>query len=116
MKITEEKRAYNKKYYADHREQILSALDREACRARVSARRDFLADIKIKSGCADCGFNKHPDALHFDHVIGVKSFCLGNGGRYNLMEAVLAEIAKCEIRCANCHAIKHAEQRRTTKK
>lgn len=31
---------------------------------RAAARLDAL---KLEAGCVDCGYNKHPAALHFDH-------------------------------------------------
>jgi hypothetical protein len=54
----------------------------------------------------DCGYNGHPVALHFDHRNqGEKSFKISSGLNRNL-NSLLAEIAKCDVRCANCHAIK----------
>jgi len=41
--------------------------------------------------------------MQFDHVRGVKSF--GIGGRVtSRVETLAAEIAKCDVVCANCHA------------
>lgn len=44
--------------------------------------------------------------MQFDHIGTDK---VGNVGRLkcsNGMEAVLAEIAKCELVCANCHSVR----------
>ncbi len=74
-------------------------------------RRDILNEIKITEGCFDCGFNEDPVALHFDHVDGEKKFNIGkslNGYKWKTIEE---EIAKCVVRCANCHAIKTWEQK-----
>lgn len=59
--------------------------------------------IKLERGCVDCGYNRYPEALDFDHLPGVKktksvAFMWGYS-----WEKVLAEIAKCEIVCSNCH-------------
>jgi hypothetical protein len=62
--------------------------------------------IKLAAGCVDCGYNAHPAALHFDHIDPLtKSFTIAPGWSRakHLLEA---EIAKCEIRCANCHAVR----------
>jgi hypothetical protein len=99
-------RARFREYYRTHR----GAMEARG-RARTAARVTFLAEIKLKSGCVDCGFNKHPDALHFDHVRGRKSFSFGGEGRYKPWKELYAEMAKCEVRCANCHSIKTAERR-----
>lgn len=62
--------------------------------------------IKLKSGCVDCGYNARPEALQFDHVDpATKLFGIARGMTYSI-EMIMAEIAKCEVRCANCHAIR----------
>ncbi len=62
--------------------------------------------------CIDCG-EADIRLLEFDHVYGQKSQGIADllcgGYRWSLIEA---EIAKCEIRCANCHRIKTIEQGR----
>ena len=47
--------------------------------ARYHAQRRALIDAyKVKAGCADCGYNLHPEALDFDHLPGtVKRFGIG---------------------------------------
>ena len=65
----------------------------------------FLADMKKKKGCIDCGYNLHHAALQFDHVMGDKLFNIGVKKAHVSMESLLSEVAKCEIRCANCHAV-----------
>lgn len=60
--------------------------------------------------CVDCGFD-NPVALEFDHVRGNKHEAISlmvTKGR--TAEALLAEIAKCEVRCANCHRIVTAQR------
>jgi|ERR1035437_1403508 hypothetical protein len=65
--------------------------------------------IKLDHGCVDCGYNQHPRALQFDHIRGEK---VENVSRMVLQalawERIEAEIAKCEVVCANCHAIRTA--------
>lgn len=53
--------------------------------------------------CIDCGESTKA-ALQFDHVRGKKEFNIGNGGHLSL-DKLKAEVMKCEVRCANCHAI-----------
>lgn len=60
--------------------------------------------------CVDCG-ETDPVVLEFDHVRGVKKFSLANGGSGGgAWGPIAAEIAKCEVRCANCHRRKTARQ------
>ena len=53
--------------------------------------------------CADCGIQYPYYVMQFDHVRGEKKFNIG-GGWNNSIEAILEEIDKCEVVCANCHA------------
>jgi hypothetical protein len=62
---------------------------------------------KIKQQpCADCGFCFHPAAMQFHHVRGKKSFTIGSRIKSVSRGALEAEIAKCVLLCANCHAIR----------
>lgn len=64
-------------------------------------------EIKEKSGCVDCG-EKYPHyMLHFDHLPGFKkSGSVSEIYSRNGREKGLEEMAKCDIVCANCHAIR----------
>lgn len=82
-------------------------------RARLKQARNCKAkveEIKMASGCVDCGYNEHPEALEFDHVRGEKLFNVASGIR-KAWSKVLEEIAKCEVVCANCHRIRTANRR-----
>ncbi|UDL89832.1 hypothetical protein LGH82_33165 [Mesorhizobium sp. PAMC28654] len=66
-----------------------------------------LSKIKLARGCVDCGFSACPAALHFHHL-GNKSFALSRAKTFQASEV---EVEKCIVLCANCHAIRHAEER-----
>lgn len=64
-----------------------------------------LAKIKEDSGCADCG-EINPIVLDFDHLHDKKyniSRMIHDGFSW---KAILKEIEKCEVVCANCHRIR----------
>src|SRR5882672_6570793 len=63
-------------------------------------------DEKKSAPCADCGGRFPPECMDFDHLHGeVKLFEVGSG--VSRKRAILqAEIAKCELVCANCHRIR----------
>ena len=67
---------------------------------------DYLAD----HSCVDCG-ETDPVVLEFDHRHPkTKLFTLSNAGKsVGSLPKVKAEVAKCDVRCANCH------RRRTAK-
>lgn len=77
-------------------------VDRNAHRANVWR---FVQGMKTRMGCARCGFNEHPQALHFDHLgdkkANVSDLIRSDYGLYT----ILKEIDKCQVLCANCHAI-----------
>lgn len=71
----------------------------------------FLTAYKLEAGCADCGYNAHAEALDFDHLPGTeKKFTIANNTRRSQSE-LMAEIAKCEVVCANCHRVRTKERR-----
>jgi hypothetical protein len=84
---------------------------RAAQRVRVNRRsKERRAELKgyvtaylLEHPCVDCG-EPDPIVLEFDHVRGEKLYNVGDIPRQACgMATLLAEIAKCEVRCANCH-------------
>lgn len=64
--------------------------------------------------CVDCGGTFPPECMDFDHIDpSTKSFCVAKGPVSYGRERVLAEIAKCELVCANCHRVRTWKHRRT---
>ena len=82
-------------------------------RARKRAAKWRLAGIiKINSGGIDCGYNAHAVALQFDHVGDDKKANVSNLIRSDYSwSTILEEIKKCEVRCANCHAVMTAHRK-----
>lgn len=76
----------------------------------------FVAAHLDSHPCVDCG-EADPVVLDFDHVRGkkvrnVSDLCGAFG--YCSTETLMAEIAKCEVRCANCHRRATARRRSET--
>jgi hypothetical protein len=72
-------------------------------RSRQAATRDFLRRRR-KQPCADCGRTYLPHQMDFDHrdpsqKTSTVSRMIGRAGTGRIM----AEVAKCDIVCANCH-------------
>jgi hypothetical protein len=90
----------NKDYYlrkANKRNRILREIIKK-----------YLFEYLIRHPCVDCG-EKDPIVLEFDHI-KEKAFTLSSFARNHTLEDVVKEVAKCEIRCANCHRRKTAKQ------
>ncbi len=102
MWTPEDQRLYNVSYYAEHRDEEI-----ERVRVRQAATLEFLRDLRRRP-CADCGLSFPPWVMDFDHRDPrTKSFALAAGkALLKSREVLLAEIAKCDIVCANCHAIR----------
>jgi hypothetical protein len=81
------------------------------CNKRIANLKELVLAYKVTHPCVDCG-ESDPIVLDFDHVRGKKAFDVSFGAhRAYSWEHILKEIAKCEIRCANCHRrITHARR------
>jgi hypothetical protein len=86
-------------------------IDQAATRKRKLQRERMILLIEhLQShGCVDCG-ETDPLVLEFDHR-GDKAFNICSVLNERPWEAVLCEIEKCEVRCANCHRRRTARQR-----
>lgn len=81
------------------------------CARRRQARiTRILSSVKATLGCVDCGFDD-PRALQWDHIDPDTK--LGNVGGMGNWTATWREMAKCVVRCANCHAIRTHEEGHT---
>lgn len=101
-------REYTRKRYKT--DDAFRAARRAASKRLDRSRRARLNGIKVRAGCLDCGYREHPAALDFDHRPGtLKKFQIGKSQLS--WERVLVEIAKCDVRCANCHRIRTQERR-----
>jgi hypothetical protein len=56
--------------------------------------------------CRDCGGSFPHYVMQYDHVRGVKLSDLSSAWRSMGRLRLAEEIAKCEVVCANCHAIR----------
>jgi hypothetical protein len=108
------KSAYNRAWYSKNRAKQIADVQRTNRRRRAEGRA-LLIELKSQP-CTDCGGTFPPKAMDFDHVSGTKeaaiSALVAQGA---VMKRLLAEIAKCELVCANCHRIR-TWRRRTARK
>lgn len=67
-------------------------------------------EIKLNRGCDRCGYNKCPQALEWHHPNNDKDIDPSSilmSRTIKAFEKYLAEIAKCDLLCANCHREEH---------
>ena len=77
---------------------------REHSATAYKKKAEWIASLKDKP-CTDCGIKYPPECMDWDHVKGKKLFSIAKG-IVRAKEKTLAEIAKCELVCANCHRIR----------
>lgn len=80
-----------------------------SCNTKIRRYRAKAAAIKYLGGkCTSCGWQGNQATLQFHHTNPKeKDFVLGNIANKN-WDAIKAELKKCILLCANCHAIKHS--------
>lgn len=87
---------------------------REKRRGRMQLRRaeKYAALEPLKDvPCGDCGIRFPRVCMDFDHVSGEKILSISKMVHKDFsMEAILAEVAKCEVVCSNCHRIRTANR------
>lgn len=95
----ERRKSWNALYYQRTKERDAAARRDGGIRnQRKSAELIVLAKTKP---CADCGREYPPYVMDFDHLRD-KEFLVSQGKRVGYQRLV-AEIAKCDVVCANCH-------------
>jgi len=87
-----------------------AAAGRVADGRRATRRRNvlFVREMLKRSVCVDCGLDDHR-LLEFDHVDGKSANVGFLTWRECSLETIAAEIAKCVVRCVNCHRRRTAE-------
>ena len=95
---------YQREHYAQHRDRYLARAVRRK-KELTAERADYLITLFRERPCVDCG-EHDPLVLEFDHL-GNKKFTIAKGLGNRSWQAVLDEIAKCDVLCANCHRLRH---------
>src|SRR5687768_5361247 len=103
----EERREYHRRYMQDPARRAKRYAANERWRQSMIA---WIRGIKEESGCIRCGF-ANPRALQFHHrdpsqkTLEIAN-CLRQGWGKDRLQS---EIDKCDVLCANCHAIEHSD-------
>jgi len=80
--------------------------------ARIALKIAYAQQVKLDAGCMDCGLmSPYPEVYDFDHrpgVVKVNKISMLYAGP---MRVLVAEIAKCDVVCANCHRIRTVDRK-----
>lgn len=111
------KRARDREYYRRTREARLEYQRGyyEANREKVAARnarhraeiRDLIREAKSEP-CADCNTSYPAPCMNFHHLDPSQK--VADVGGFSSVGQARAEMAKCVVICANCHALRHASE------
>lgn len=106
----------NAKAYYTQKQREWRAANRERARETARVRREesrALIRANKDIPCMDCGEEFPSYVMQFDHrEPALKLFTIGSSAGAYTREEILAEIAKCDVVCANCHAIRTFGQKR----
>ena len=109
FKDREKQRAASKRHYEKHRERVIAKAKITSKTARDRMRVYINTHLQANP-CIDCG-ESNTIVLEFDHINDDKEFNISDAVRSGYgMPRIIAEIAKCEVRCANCHRKKTYER------
>jgi predicted RNA-binding protein YlxR (DUF448 family) len=104
--------AYGRTHYEANKQRYIAQA--AVVKRRLALERTrFLLKFFETHPCVDCG-ETNPVVLEFDHLRD-KSFSIGGQLTTRSWQAILDEIEKCEVVCANCHRIRTAERRGTVR-
>lgn len=70
-----------------------------------AARRQYVREEKVRQGCKRCGYNSCAEALDYHHrdPDDKEDLISQMVDKCRAWPRLLAEIAKCDVLCANCH-------------
>ena len=100
-KDIEKQRAATRAHYYKHKPIYKARAKAHKNKTKVAVR-DWLCQYLMSHPCVDCG-ERDIVVLGFDHKNPrTKLFVISNFRSKTLL-AVIAEVAKCDVRCANCN-------------
>lgn len=98
------KRAYDNAHYKANPDRKQYIRDNSA--KRTEENRSWVYEYLLEHPCIDCG-ESDPIVLEFDHA-GDKEINVSTATRWWKLDRLKSEVAKCDVRCANCHRRKTA--------
>jgi hypothetical protein len=101
------RQSYDARYFQVNRQRIMARK-----RERWNELLRWYQDLKESAPCVDCGGFFHHAAMTWDHLPGHEKVTEVSNLRRSSRQAVLDEVAKCDLVCANCHAVRSYERRR----
>lgn len=125
---TYDRKAYDRKYRETHRDRIkeqnkrwrknnierVRISERRAAHVAYRKRKEFLDSYKTSNGCFRCGIIDFRCLELHHRDPKMKNGRVDTGAALkmtNSLEYIKSELLKCDVICANCHRILHAEEK-----
>lgn len=103
-------KAYKQQHYAANRQKYI-----DAARERARRLKQEISELKAKTPCSDCKQQYSPWIMQFDHRPGMEKIGdIATLANQNQRTKVYAEIEKCDLVCANCHADRTYQRRQAS--
>ena len=99
-------RIYARQHYKEHSE-LHNQRRYQNHKKYVASNRQAILEYLSGKSCTDCG-EADPVVLEFDHVRGDKRYDISRLLWIATWPAIVRELGKCVVRCANCHRRKTA--------
>jgi hypothetical protein len=96
-------------------EHVETQSNRKMCKKYSERYEEDVLEYKRSTPCADCGQYFPACVMDFDHVLGVKYKSLSKM-MYSSTQSRIAEMAKCELVCSNCHRVRTEQRRNENRK
>lgn len=96
---------YMREYYQAHKAKHIAVVRAYKAQLRKE-NQQRISEYLIGKSCIDCG-ESDPVVFEFDHVRGTKHKAISRLRCNASWDTILVELAKCDIRCANCHRRRH---------
>lgn len=104
-KNKEDQKNFAKKWYLKNKVRLVDKAKR-LNKIYTERNKNYVNEIKLRKGCIDCGYNKNPVGLDFDHLRD-KKFNIARLVRQPVsIKLINKELEKCEVVCAICHRIR----------
>lgn len=101
-KSKEAEKAQHKRYYEANKDKAKAWAKVNRDKANLK-KKEFVKNYLLSHACVDCG-ESDPIVLEFDHVRGIKLSDIADmKWSYASIQKIQDEMAKCDVRCANCH-------------
>jgi hypothetical protein len=96
-------------HYLNNKEKYKEASKKSSPQTK-KRRIHYLQEIKSTMGCKICGEKRAPCLVFHHRDPKEKEMGIGDSVFKVSKKRILAEIAKCDVLCANCHLLFHWEE------